>query len=90
MTAKTQAFLDAIWREVQTQPKSSPAMNVKSEYERKSVNSLFEPYSLAGRTLRNRFVMAPMTRACAGDGVADAQTYLGPVGPVRRRAFRNC
>lgn len=34
-------------------------MNLKSEYERKSMNSLFEPYDLAGRTLRNRFVMAP-------------------------------
>ncbi len=40
------------------------------------MNSLFEPYDLAGRTLRNRFVMAPMTRARAGSGVADAETAL--------------
>jgi len=40
------------------------------------MNSLFEPYDLTGRTLRNRFVMAPMTRARAGKGVADAGTAL--------------
>ncbi|MBG0510851.1 alkene reductase [Agrobacterium sp. MOPV5] len=40
------------------------------------MNSLFEPYDLAGRTLRNRFVMAPMTRARAKDGIADAETAL--------------
>lgn len=40
------------------------------------MNSLFEPYELAGRTLRNRFVMAPMTRARAKDGIADAETAL--------------
>jgi 2,4-dienoyl-CoA reductase-like NADH-dependent reductase (Old Yellow Enzyme family) len=40
------------------------------------MNSLFEPYDLAGRILRNRFVMAPMTRARAGDGIADARTAL--------------
>jgi 2,4-dienoyl-CoA reductase-like NADH-dependent reductase (Old Yellow Enzyme family) len=40
------------------------------------MNSLFEPYDLAGRTLRNRFVMAPMTRARAKEGIADAETAL--------------
>ncbi|KAF1853573.1 hypothetical protein Lal_00030565 [Lupinus albus] len=40
------------------------------------MNCLFEPYDLAGRTLRNCFVMAPMTRARAGGGIADAETAL--------------
>ncbi|MDW9683100.1 hypothetical protein [Sinorhizobium meliloti] len=35
------------------------------------MNSLFEPYELAGRTLRNRFVMAPMTAARANVGEAE-------------------
>lgn len=38
--------------------------------------NLFGSYDLAGRTLRNRIVMAPMTRARAGNGVADTQTAL--------------
>lgn len=83
-TAKTQAFLDATGEKSRRRAKPFLTMNLKSEYERKSMNSLFEPYDLAGRTLRNRFVMAPMTRACAGDGVTDAQTYLRPVGPDGR------
>ncbi|EHK77944.1 hypothetical protein SM0020_10830 [Sinorhizobium meliloti CCNWSX0020] len=32
------------------------------------MNSLFAPYELAGRTLRNRFVMAPTTGARAKVG----------------------
>ena len=40
------------------------------------MNGLFEPYDLAGRTLGNRLVMAPMTSARAGGGIADAQTAL--------------
>ncbi|KQX03067.1 hypothetical protein ASD01_17485 [Ensifer sp. Root423] len=38
------------------------------------MNSLFEPYELAWRTLHNRFV--PMTRARAKDGIADPETAL--------------
>jgi len=34
------------------------------------MNQLFQPYTLAGRTLANRVVMAPMTRSRAPDDVA--------------------
>ncbi len=37
---------------------------------------LFTPYDLAGLTLPNRIVMAPMTRSRAAAGVPDAQTAL--------------
>lgn len=37
---------------------------------------LFTPYDLAGLTLPNRVVMAPMTRSRADTGVPDAQTAL--------------
>ncbi|PSH65254.1 alkene reductase [Phyllobacterium sophorae] len=40
------------------------------------MKSLFDSYDLAGRTLRNRLVMAPMTRARVGNGIADARTAL--------------
>jgi len=40
------------------------------------MKSLFEPYDMRGQKLRNRFVMAPMTRARAKDGTADDQTAL--------------
>lgn len=38
------------------------------------MKSLFEVHDLRGQTLRNRVVMAPMTRARAKDGIADQQT----------------
>ena len=38
------------------------------------MTELFEPYDLAGRQLRNRIVMAPMTRSRRPDLVADAET----------------
>jgi N-ethylmaleimide reductase len=38
------------------------------------VKDLFEEYDLAGRRLRNRIVMAPMTRARRPDCVANAET----------------
>ncbi|RDJ11105.1 alkene reductase [Rhizobium grahamii] len=38
------------------------------------MKSLFEAYDLRGQKLRNRVVMAPMTRARAKDGIADQQT----------------
>ncbi|KQV82077.1 alkene reductase [Rhizobium sp. Root1220] len=38
------------------------------------MKSLFEDYDLWGLKLRNRVVMAPMTRARAKDGIADEQT----------------
>lgn len=43
------------------------------------MKSLFDRYNLAGLTLRNRAVMAPMTRARAADSVADELTsqYYG-------------
>lgn len=37
---------------------------------------LFKPYSFAGHHLKNRFVMAPMTRARRPDYIADAETAL--------------
>lgn len=40
------------------------------------MKSLFEAYDLGGRQLRNRIVMAPMTRARAKGGVADQRTAL--------------
>lgn len=40
------------------------------------MKSLFETYDMNGRTLQNRIVMAPMTRARAKDGIADAETAL--------------
>ncbi|HEV7322199.1 MAG TPA: alkene reductase [Ensifer sp.] len=40
------------------------------------MKSLFETYDMNGQKLRNRIVMAPMTRARANDGVADAGTAL--------------
>ncbi len=40
------------------------------------MKSLSETYDMQGQTLRNRFVMAPMTRARAKDGIADDQTAL--------------
>jgi N-ethylmaleimide reductase len=40
------------------------------------VTKLFEPYDLSGTTLRNRIVMAPMTRARAATHVPDAVTAL--------------
>ncbi|MFI2743614.1 NADH:flavin oxidoreductase [Zhouia sp. PK063] len=54
-----------------------------------NLNSLFTPFSYKGLTLKNRFVMAPMTRAFATDGVpstAVAEYYkrraLGDVGLI--------
>lgn len=38
------------------------------------MKNLLEPYDLSGRQLRNRFVMAPMTRARRPDCVADEET----------------
>ncbi|TCL75707.1 alkene reductase [Rhizobium sp. BK251] len=38
------------------------------------MKSLFETYDMSGQKLRNRVVMAPMTRARAKDGIADEQT----------------
>jgi N-ethylmaleimide reductase len=40
------------------------------------MKSLFETYTMGGQQLRNRFAMAPMTRARAKDGIADGQTAL--------------
>jgi N-ethylmaleimide reductase len=40
------------------------------------MTKLFEPYDLAGLTLSNRIVMAPMTRALAANHVPDAATAL--------------
>ncbi|SDN03094.1 alkene reductase [Ensifer sp. YR511] len=40
------------------------------------MTTLFDRYDLAGRILKNRLVMAPMTRARAKNGIADAQTAL--------------
>lgn len=40
------------------------------------MNPLFTPYDLAGLTLPNRIVMAPMTRSRAETGVPDALTAL--------------
>jgi len=34
-----------------------------------SLKSLFQPFTLRGLALRNRFAMAPMTRCCSPDGV---------------------
>lgn len=38
------------------------------------MSPLFEPYDLAGLTLPNRMVMAPMTRSRAADGIPDGET----------------
>lgn len=35
------------------------------------MSQLFEPFDLAGRTLRNRIVMAPLTRARSPEGIAN-------------------
>ena len=40
------------------------------------MTSLFEPYKLAGTTLSNRIVMAPMTRSRAADDIADERVAL--------------
>lgn len=40
------------------------------------MNTLFEPFNLSGTVLKNRIVMAPMTRARAIDDIADVQTAL--------------
>jgi N-ethylmaleimide reductase len=40
------------------------------------MTKLFEPYDLAGLTLSNRIVMAPMTRARAANNTPDAATAL--------------
>ncbi|MEI2298507.1 alkene reductase [Ensifer sp. MJa1] len=40
------------------------------------MKSLFETYDMKGQKLQNRIVMAPMTRARAKDGIADAETAL--------------
>ncbi|HEV7307185.1 alkene reductase [Ensifer sp.] len=40
------------------------------------MKSLFETYDMNGQKLGNRIVMAPMTRARAKDGVANAETAL--------------
>ena len=40
------------------------------------MKKLYTPYDLAGLTLPNRIIMAPMTRSRATDGVPDAQTAL--------------
>ena len=52
-------------------------------------SSLFAPFALKSLTLKNRFVMAPMTRSFAKDGVpgADIAEYyrrraLGEVGLI--------
>jgi 2,4-dienoyl-CoA reductase-like NADH-dependent reductase (Old Yellow Enzyme family) len=36
-------------------------------------DSLFTPFHYKGLTLKNRFVMAPMTRAFAVDGIPNQQ-----------------
>ena len=38
------------------------------------MNNLFTPYDLAGLTLPNRAVMAPMTRSRTANGVPDVLT----------------
>ena len=40
------------------------------------MTKLFEPYNLAGLALRNRIVMAPMTRSRAINNTPDAATAL--------------
>jgi N-ethylmaleimide reductase len=40
------------------------------------MSNLFQPYNLAGTTLANRVVMAPMTRARALDDIPDEHTVL--------------
>ncbi|MEG1736440.1 MAG: alkene reductase, partial [Comamonas sp.] len=40
------------------------------------MNPLFTPYNLAGLSLPNRFVMAPMTRSRSANGVPDVLTEL--------------
>ena len=40
------------------------------------MTSLFEPYKLAGTTLSNRIVMAPMTRSRSPDDIADERVAL--------------
>jgi len=44
------------------------------------MKSLFEAYDLRGQKLRNRVVMAPMTRARAKDGIADQLTPPATTG----------
>ncbi len=46
------------------------------------LKSLFSPFEYKGLSLKNRFVMAPMTRAFAKDGVPDAEI----AGYYKRRA----
>ncbi|MEG2468649.1 MAG: hypothetical protein RSB86_14770 [Comamonas sp.] len=40
------------------------------------MNTLFTPYDLAGLSLPNRFVMAPMTRSRSANGMPDVLTEL--------------
>ncbi|MGF6444696.1 alkene reductase [Paraburkholderia youngii] len=43
---------------------------------RTTMSRLFDGYDLSGLSLRNRVVMAPMTRSRAANGVADSETAL--------------